>query len=81
MLQTEVLFYKNLDDGTTVIDLRPGGGLQLTGQSSDRHPLFGDNQEDQNSLFLFYTNCLGSLIYVIVPERVQLCPFCGRFIS
>ena len=55
MLQTEVLFYKNLDDGTIVIDLRPGGGLLLTGQSSDRHPLFGGNQDDQNSLFLFYT--------------------------
>ena len=85
-MQTKVLYYKNLDDGTMVIDLRSwvnlGGGLylensiwyQLTGQSLDC-------QHDPNPVVILYTNCLGCLIYPIMPELVQLCPLCGQFVN
>ncbi|KAL4653010.1 hypothetical protein ACB092_01G271200 [Castanea dentata] len=92
-VMTKVLYYKNIDDGTMVIDLRPwvnlGGDLhhensiwnQLTGQSSGRQPPFCDHQYDHNSPVIFYTNCLGCLIYIIMPDLVQFCPLCGQFVS
>ena len=92
-MQTDVLFYKNAVYGTIVIDLRPrinlGGGLfhdnsmwyDLTGRSSHYQALFRDYQHDQDSPFLLYTNCCGSLVYLVVPELVQHCPLCGCFVS
>ncbi|GMY13006.1 protein CURLY FLAG LEAF 2-like [Fagus crenata] len=92
-LGTDVLFYKNAVYGTIVIDLRPrinlGGGLfhdnsmwyDLTGRSSHYQALFRDYQHDQDSPFLLYTNCCGSLVYLVVPELVQHCPLCGCFVS
>lgn len=94
-LQTEILFYKNIVDGTIVLDMRPrvnlGGGLffnnslwqELTGNfPMNYHPNLypGYNQpENQNPPIILYSNCCGRLVYLVVPEFVQKCPLCGCF--
>ncbi|EEF49374.1 uncharacterized protein LOC8285281 [Ricinus communis] len=89
-IRTEVLFYKNLMNGSMVIDLRSrvnlGGGLfhfsnmwhDLTGRYCSYHyPFALENQYDQDPPFLIAASCCGPLVYFLCPEMVSFCPICN----
>ncbi|KAJ6298854.1 hypothetical protein OIU76_019921 [Salix suchowensis] len=92
-IRNGVLFYKNTLDDTILIDLRCqinlGGGLfhanntwrELSGCTCCiRHrPSALQNQNAQP--FLLHATCCGPMpVYLLMPELVNNCPFCGSFV-
>ncbi|XP_057997290.1 uncharacterized protein LOC131176303 [Hevea brasiliensis] len=90
--QTQLLFYRNILNGSMVVDLRSqvnlGGGLfhlssiwhDLTGRSYDHRPLLVANQYEQGPGFLIGATCCGPLAYLLVPEMVHCCPLCDSYV-
>ncbi|KAJ6949178.1 hypothetical protein NC651_003243 [Populus alba x Populus x berolinensis] len=91
-IRNEVLFYTNTLDDTILIDLRCqinlGGGLfhtdnmwqELAGCTSCVRHCPSVLQSRNPLPFLLHATCCGPLVYLLMPEFVNRCPFCESLV-
>ncbi|KAJ4823178.1 hypothetical protein Tsubulata_015116 [Turnera subulata] len=90
-VRNEILYYKNVINGSMVVDLRSpvdlGGGLyhvnnmweDLTGSANsddENHCPASQRRREAQPPHLIVATCCGPSVYLLVPEMVSRCPLC-----